>query len=69
MNFIQAVQHGSIGYGIRRAIWPKDVILTVNNFGGFDWMLGGEAELLGDDPASDLSVEDVKSEDWVTIRG
>lgn len=27
MNFIRALQHAIIGYGIRRANWPKDVAL------------------------------------------
>lgn len=71
MNFIKAVRHGTIGYGIRRRMWTRDAILTVDNFGELYWTNGvctnTPVMLCGPDKAFDLSVEDIQAQDWEVV--
>lgn len=71
MNFIKAVQHGTIGYGIRRRSWRQGAILSVGNSGELYWIEGvgtdTPVKLCGPDKAFDLSVEDIQAQDWEVV--
>lgn len=71
MNFIAAIQHASIGYGIRRKAWRENVncwLILVNH--ELHWCEGNVASvarLLGDDITCDLLAEDIAAGDWETL--
>lgn len=79
MNFMMAVKHAVIGYGIRRAEWKQvhggpDLILTLDHTGEFYWCTAPVPEntnrpvqLLGPDMNHDLLSADIKAEDWEVI--
>lgn len=69
MNFINAILHVNIGYGIRRMSWQEGAILHLGGGQKLFW-LGKEREpvtLLGDDETHDLNAEDLKATDWETV--
>lgn len=62
MNFIQAVQHATIGYGIRRADWTSDAILYMEpkTLGpALCWVKNGRIANLG--------LLDIRADDWETV--
>ena len=72
MNFLNAIRHAAIGYGIRRKAWAnEDAILTLDNFAELYWMhttaRNDPAKLAGPDRTYDLSVEDLQAKDWETV--
>lgn len=72
MNFIKAIQHATIGYGIRRKSWevPFDTFLLLDHTGRLMWSPNNVADfaiLMGNDPATDLNAEDLQATDWETI--
>ncbi len=78
MNFMMAVKHAVIGYGIRRACWQPSAILSMDNFGNFYWLSmpaylrvndDRAAKLLGPDATFDLQDCDIIATDWVTVSG
>jgi len=70
MNFLNAIRHAAIGYGIRRKIWGSDSILSMDN-GCCLWWINTqedrEARLLGPDRSLDLTAEDIQATDWETV--
>lgn len=72
MNFLAALKHAIIGYGIRRKSWPnKDAILHFTNLNDLEWLNRvsehtGPCVLLGR-RASDLHSDDLTAIDWETI--
>jgi hypothetical protein len=74
MNFINAIQHATIGYGIRRRAWRENdrCWLTLDNFGNLQWCegnVGGEARLIPIiiDPSRDMIDEDIRALDWEAV--
>jgi hypothetical protein len=69
MNFLTAIKHAAIGYGIRRKGWEdEDAILYLDNFNELVWVHSGvTCTLIGDPEDFDLTVEDIKAKDWETI--
>lgn len=71
MNFLKAILHAGIGYGIRRKAWPPKAILSLDNFGELHWIDAVEEEsrcrLLTGDLSWDLSPEDIQANDWETV--
>lgn len=75
MNFIKAIQHATIGYGIRRRSWRQDAVLTVDNFGDLYWTSGVGTDTPvklgvsgpGVDMTFDLNVEDIQARDWEVV--
>lgn len=74
MNFISAIKHATIDYGIRRRSWREGAILCLGN--GHDtcqlyWIEGigrdTPVKLCGPDKSFDLSVEDIQAQDWETV--
>lgn len=81
MNFLSAIKHAVIGYGIRRKVWQKDAILYLGS-GGQDalyWIYipgamrnerggrGDSVKLCGPDKSYDLQPEDITADDWEAI--
>lgn len=71
MNFIRAIQHATIGYGIRRKVWSSNehCWLYLHN-DQLQWAEGNIAcscNLLGKDLSADLIEEDITATDWETI--
>lgn len=82
MDFIKAIQHATIGYGIRRAEWKRsvhedvtgpDLILHLDH-DGLRWVNtpdgranGTPIKLCGDDMNYDLMAEDITADDWQVI--
>lgn len=82
MNFIKAIQHATIGYGIRRAEWVRtqpddwpDLILHldcdglrwVNTPDGRANVLLPPVKLCGEDINYDLLVQDITADDWQVV--
>jgi hypothetical protein len=81
MNFYGAIQHASIGYGVRRKQWAENSILFFDHDkcqlcwlnatyveNGVEHGKGTVAKLLGLQYATlDLTAEDIKATDWDTI--
>lgn len=73
MNFIKAVQHATIGYGIRRKAWAPHAILSLGNLGEFYWLndtfrtTETPVQLCGPDKAFDLQPHDLQATDWECI--
>ncbi len=82
MNFLCAIKHAAIDYGIRRRAWVPGAILSLGNGaygngpdlywleGLVPWDKGGDgrpAVLLGPDKTYDITEEDIKAIDWETI--
>ena len=71
MNFIAAVQHATIGYGIRRKRWSDKSILALGPDGhSFEWLESttpDPVKLLGPDLTYDLTPDDIMAEDWETV--
>lgn len=68
MNFLVAVQHATIGYGIRRRVWPPKAMLYMQTYELY-WVDGSDTpvKLLGDSVTADLQKEDIQGEDWEAI--
>jgi hypothetical protein len=78
MNFIAAIQHAAIGYGIRRKAWRNDAILMLEN-NQLHWIkdrngvetpnngIWNECKLMGADITHDLTAEDIAAQDWEAI--
>lgn len=70
MNFIQAIQHATIGYQMRRKVWSSDCRLRLYDNGELHWCAGIGVEipvkLLGEDRTFDLTDEDIQATDWET---
>lgn len=64
MNFIAAIQHASIGYGIRRKVWKRMLHLDQHELFWVD--TATSAQLCGLS-ILDVSVEDIKATDWEAI--
>ncbi len=71
MNFIKAIQHATIGYGIRRKAWRErpDCFLHLRDDGDLEWDDPETipCKLLGNDLAADLLPEDITATDWEAI--
>ena len=70
MNFLAAIKHAAIGYGIRRKVWHSKAILHLNNLCELEWCCDCDshiAPLLGPDPAASVNAEDIKATDWETV--
>jgi hypothetical protein len=75
MNFIAAIQHAGIGYGIRRTCWHGDAILHTNNMHELPWLTRkGEDQPYAAPFAKDraqsaheITMEDVMAQDWDTV--
>lgn len=71
MNFLAAILHAGIGYGIRRKSWNKDAVLYLDNLKVLRWLYGNakdeEARLLGPEVSIDVTSEDVRAKDWETV--
>lgn len=79
MKFITAIQHATIGYGIRRKVWPENVIIYLENYelrymndankNRTQGITGNnnEIQLLGPDQTFDLQAESVIATDWEAI--
>lgn len=69
MNFLSAIKHATIGYGIRRQDWPPKALLHLDTLGELRWVCGGNqvAPLLGTDTGLSINEEDIKAKDWETI--
>lgn len=74
MNFIKAIQHATIGYGIRRIEWRlnPNCWLSLDNFGDLQWCeanVAGPARLVpvDIDLAVDITAEDIRATDWETL--
>lgn len=75
MNFLSAVKHAAIDYGIRRRAWARqDAILCLGNgTKGCElyWTSGvgtdTPVKLCGSDRTFDLSVEDIQAQDWEVV--
>jgi hypothetical protein len=68
MNFLTAIKHAAIGYGIRRKPWEEGYILHLNYSGELEWLAcGSTCPLLDGDTGWDLTEHDIKSKDWETI--
>lgn len=71
MNFIKAIQHATIGYGIRRKSWRDGATITIDNFGDLYWVEGVGMDvpikLCGRDAGFDLSPEDIRAQDWEAV--
>lgn len=71
MNFIGAIQHATIGYGIRRRIWAARVLLHLQDH-DLVWLEeppsgNNVCELLGPDKFYHLQPEDITATDWETV--
>lgn len=80
MNFLSAIKHAVIDYGIRRAAWHKDAILYLGNGSqGCEmyWLPRPEdnehtvnqspMRLCGPDKTLDIQPEDIVATDWEAI--
>lgn len=75
MNFLSAIKHAAIDYGIRRRAWARrDAILCLGNgTNGCElyWIDGvgkdTPVKLCGTDAAFDLIVEDIQAQDWEVV--
>lgn len=81
MNFLSAIKHAAIDYGIRRVVWPKYAILSLGNGNRGDtcqlyWLNVSKdqaapchepVKLCGPDLTYDLSPEDIAATDWEVI--
>lgn len=72
MNFLSAIKHAAIGYGIRRKSWDDRCILHLNNMGELEWVghyhkdrEGKEANLFSSDYG--IVKEDITANDWETV--
>ncbi len=79
MNFISAIKHAAIDYGIRRRAWQKEAILCLGNGSQsceLYWLnipkegrmeRDAPCRILGPDKTYDLQPEDVTATDWEVI--
>jgi hypothetical protein len=69
MNFLTAIKHAAIGYGIRRKSWPEEnAILHLDNLNDLRWVRSGVlCLLLGNPHDFDLTKEDIQAKDWEII--
>ncbi len=78
MNFLSAIKHAAIDYGIRRRAWQKEAILSMSNGATccLYWLNipkegRGESDapvkLCGPDKTYDLQPEDITATDWEVI--
>lgn len=76
MNFITAIQHATIGYGIRRQTWILSRWMLLDDSGHhLIWNIvpngygtrDGNITLLGPDPSWDITEEDIKATDWEAV--
>ena len=72
MNFLNAIRHAAIGYGIRRKPWPENSILSLDNACVLRWLhkinvRDDECKLLGPDTTLDLQAWDIVACDWDTV--
>lgn len=66
MNFLNAIKHAAIGYGIRRQGWANNLHLTHN--GELKWVgQTMKCSMLGGDTAWDLNKGDITALDWETV--
>jgi hypothetical protein len=69
MNFIAAIQHTTIGYGIRRRTWPSKAILYIDNLHILRWMENEEeCKILGVEVTMNLTAEDLTATDWTWCK-
>ena len=76
MKFIPAIQHATIGYGIRRKCWAGDTCLHLDNLQTLRWIGvnlseygrdSDECKFFGGDAGFDLSKTDILADDWETV--
>jgi hypothetical protein len=69
VNFLTAIKHAAIGYGIARKGWGDEgVCLYLDDCSDLRWVHSGvTCTLIGDPEDFDLTVEDIKAKDWETI--
>lgn len=81
MNFLSAIKHAIICYGIRRKVWVSGAILSLGNGHTSDtcqlyWLdrekdgkrcVDPPCKLLGPDKTHDLQAEDLIALDWEAI--
>lgn len=75
MNFIAAIQHATIGYGIRRKAWNNtDAILHLNDKAELHWVPAihnpehqAPVKLGHGDICYDLTQSDIAANDWEAI--
>lgn len=78
MNFLCAIKHAAINYGIRRRVWVSSAILSLSNGCELYWLetskggkhgddLNPPCKLLGPDKAYDLQPEDIVAQDWEVV--
>lgn len=70
MNFLKAIQHATIGYGIRRKCWGPKAILSLDNFARLYWLNSDcrlSAIFVQETDSYNLSLEDINSTDWETV--
>lgn len=71
MNFVAAIQHATIGYGIRRKAWGPKAFLYLHDgntlrWGHFDDQVE-TCDLLGPSRTMDLQASDITGTDWEVI--
>ena len=79
MGFIGAIQHATIGYGVRRPAWHPDFVLWLDRNTNELKLVNDKARdgepvkegvvinILGGSKAMDLDEEDLTANDWETI--
>lgn len=70
MNFLNAIRHAAIGYGIRRKSWPDGWILSIDNACRLWWLPmapGRQDEMCGLLDDHGLDDGDITAEDWTTV--
>lgn len=68
MNFIAAIQHATIGYGIRRKAWHENSILHLGDGAALYWTHSKyQVALLGTDHGFDVNAADIAATDWEAI--
>lgn len=67
MNFIAAIQHATIGYGIRRKNWKENRTLYLNEDAELIETSTGARITLCGELSCDLKREDLQATDWEVV--
>lgn len=69
MTFMNALRHTTINYGARRPRWPDNAyVMYDHNDAELRWThTNNPAPLLGTDPATAITAEDIQATDWEVV--
>jgi hypothetical protein len=69
VNFLTAIKHAAIGYGIARKGWGDEgVCLYLDDCSDLRWTHNEQpCRLMGPSETLDLTKEDIQAKDWETI--